>query len=353
MNPRHLHAEASRKLGAGSALAYGPLANIERRMLDPPAQAPTLACANAMAELTVTGLYTYPVKSCAGVLQQQALITPRGVALDRDFMLVDEDDDFLSQRKVPELALIRTAIAADAVTLSAPGMPAAEIPLALAPDDGRLVRATVHGKPVAGQLVGEDLDDWFSAFLPAYKHHRRYRLLRVREDLPRYIGERYRLPAASNRVGFADGSAMLLASERSLAQLNDELDEPVPMNRFRPNIVVDGAALEPYAEDHWTELRIGALHAHVVKASDRCVTTDVNQDTAVTGKAVRRALTTRKGVNAYDESNKGVFFAQNLNHVYTPGVSIGVGDAVQVLARSAQPNVHLAARSRGAVPSAR
>lgn len=298
-----------------------------------------------MDQLQVTALYTYPVKSCAGVQLQRAAITPTGIALDREFMLVDEDNDFLSQRKVPELALIRTTINHNSIAIEAPGMPAAEIPLTIEPDDSTLVSATVHEKPVTGQVVSEELNDWFTTFLPAYKHHRRYRLLHVREDLPRYVGERYRRPAASNRVGFADGSAMLLASERSLAALGREMEVPVPIDRFRPNVVVDGPALEPYAEDYWLELLIGRLQAYVTKPSDRCVTTDVDQRTAVTGKAVRRALVTRKGVNAYDHTNTGVFFAQNLNHVYTPGLTINVGDPVQVLARSTRPNVRLSGRA--------
>jgi len=298
-----------------------------------------------MGQLQVTGLYTYPVKSCGGVELRRAELTPTGIALDRQFMLVDEDNDFLSQRKVPEMALIQCGVTTRSITLSAPGMPDAEIPLTMQPDDAVLLAATVHGKQVAGQLVDAQLDEWFSTFLPAYKNQRRYRLLRVREDLPRYISERYRAPTASNRVAFADGSAMLLASERSLAQLNNELDEPVPMNRFRPNIVVDGDGLGPYEEDYWTELVIGSVKVFVTKASDRCVIPDIDQDTAVTGKAVRRALTARRGVNAHDETNKGVFFAQNLNHVFTPGDCINAGDVVQVLRRSAQPNVRFTTRS--------
>jgi hypothetical protein len=300
-----------------------------------------------MRAIRVTGLNTYPVKSCAGVALEQARVTPRGLELDRDFMVVDEDDDFLSQRKVPELALIVPKIGETSITLTAPGMNSVEVPLCVERDDDKLVIATVHGKPVAGQLAREDLNEWFTDFLPRYKQHKRFRLLHVRDDTPRYITERYRRPEASNQVGFADGSSMLLATEPSLAQLNSEMDEPVPMNRFRPNIVVAGEGLAPYDEDFWTQIRIGALAAFVVKASDRCVTTDVDQDTAVTGKAVRRALLTRKGANAYDESNKGVFFAQNLNHVYTPGVTVSVGDTVQVIERSTETNVRLSA---GPVP---
>ena len=293
-----------------------------------------------MSAITVTGLNVYPFKSCAGIRLDEARLTPSGFEHDRQYMLVDDDDDFVSQRKVPELALIVPALSEASITLAAPGMPDVEVPLEIEPDDERLVVATVHDKPVAGQVVGEELNEWFTTFLPRHKQHRRFRLLRVREDLPRYISERYRRPEASNRVGFADGHPLLLATEPSLARLNEET-EPVPMNRFRPNIVVDGAGLAQYDEDFWRHVTIGELTAFVVKASDRCVTTDVDQDTAVTGKAVRRALTTRRGVNAQDETNTGVFFAQNLNHVYEPGVTIRVGDTLRVLARSSEPNVRL------------
>ncbi|HTU77876.1 MAG TPA: MOSC N-terminal beta barrel domain-containing protein [Solirubrobacteraceae bacterium] len=297
-----------------------------------------------MHGITVTGLAIYPVKSCAAIDVQEARVTPRGLELDRDFMLVADDGHFMSQRRVPELALIVPRIGETSITLTAPGIERVEIPLELEHRDEDLVAATVHEKPVVGQLVSEELNDWFTTFLPRYRQNTRFRLLRVRDDAPRYVAERYHKPAASNQLGFADGSAMLLASERSLAALNTEMDEPAPMNRFRPNIVIDGERLAPYDEDFWEELQIGSLEAFVVKASDRCVIPDVDQRTAVTGKAVRRALMSRKGVNAHDESNTGVFFAQNLNHVYAPGASVKVGDPVRVLSRSAQPNVVLRKR---------
>jgi uncharacterized protein YcbX len=294
-----------------------------------------------MSAITVTGLNVYPFKSCRGIQLQEAQITPNGFEHDRQFMLVDDDNDFVTQRKVPELALITPTLGEASIILAAPGMADVEVPLEIEPNDEQLVVATVHEKPVAGQVVGEDLNEWFTTFLPRYKQHRRFRLLRVREDRPRYITDRYQRPDASNRVGFADGHPLLLATEPSLVRLNEELEEPVPMNRFRPNIVVDGEGLTAYDEDFWTQVRIGELAAYVVKASDRCVTTDVDQDTAVTGKTVRRALTTRKGVNAHDESNTGVFFAQNLNHLYTPGVSVRLGDQLRVVERSREPNVRL------------
>jgi len=291
--------------------------------------------------ITVTGLHAYPVKSCAGISFAEADISPRGLRHDRDFMIVGEDHAFISQRQVPELALIVPTLGPGAMTLTAPGMTPIQIALEGEPDEGALVNATVHGNPVVGQHVGGELDDWFTSFLPAYRENRRYRFLRVRADMPRRIKELYRLPDASNQIGFADGQPILLATEPSLARLNEEMSEPVPMNRFRPNIVVDGPGLPAYDEDHWIELRIGAMTAFVVKACDRCAIPDVDQDTAQTGKEVRRALTTRRGVNAHDETNRGVFFAQNLNHVPAPGLTIRVGDPVAVVSRSAEPNVVL------------
>jgi uncharacterized protein len=294
-----------------------------------------------MGVITVTGLYTYPIKSCAGVSLARARVTPRGLEHDRDFMVVDDHGSFVSQRQVPEMALIVPRIGTGSIVLSASGMPDAEVPLEVERDDAQRIDATVHGHPVTGQVLSRALDDWFTAFLPRYKDNRRFRLVQVREDAPRYIAERYRQAEASNQVGFADGHSILLATEPSLAELNREMDEPVPMNRFRPNVVVDGENLAPYDEDFWTQLHIGALTAFVVKGCDRCAIPDVDQNTAVVGKAVRRALTTRRGANAHDESNTGVFFAQNLTHAYEPGLTVTVGDRVRVARRSAEANVVL------------
>jgi uncharacterized protein YcbX len=168
----------------------------------------------------------------------------------------------------------------------------------------------------------------------------------VLEREARPVGGRYRREDASNVLGFADSQPLLLASERSLAALNALMDTPVPMNRFRPNIVVDGPELEAYDEDHWTHVRLGELRAYVVKGCDRCAIPDVDQETAMTGKEVRRALVARRGVNAHDISNKGVFFAQNLNHVFAPGTTVRVGDPVQVLECREAPNVFITSAPR-------
>jgi uncharacterized protein YcbX len=233
------------------------------------------------------------------------------------------------------------SVGADALTLSAPGMEALRVPLRAGAGDPAPIDATVHGHAVIGQPVSAEADAWFTRFLPRHKENRGFRLLRVCEEQPRAISERYREPGASNEIGFADGQPILLATEPSLARLNTELAEPVPMNRFRPNIVIDGPGLHAYEEDYWTRIRVGAMDAFVVKGCDRCAIPDVDQATAATGKAVRRALLTRRGLNAHDETNGGVFFAQNINHVPSPGLRLSVGDIVTVLARATHPNVIL------------
>jgi len=297
----------------------------------------------AGAAIEITGLHTYPIKSCAGSALTEAAVTRRGLEHDRDYMLIDDECRFVSQRTEPRLALVRPTLGVDVLTVSAPGMEEIEIPLAIAADDDLLVEAAVHGKLVVGQRVGAEYDNWFMRFLADGRSLGTVRLLRVRADAPRPVGDRYQRGDAANQVGFADGQPILLASEASLEALNAEMETPVPMNRFRPNIVVAGPALPPFDEDYWIEVGLGALRAYVVKGCDRCAIPDVDQRTAITGKAVRRALTGRRGVNAYDATNKGVFFAQNLNHAYAPGITVRVGDNVEVINRGAQPNVELRA----------
>ena len=295
--------------------------------------------------VSVTGLHTYPVKSCAGVALTAGA---HDAARDRARPGLHAGRRRQRLRLAAQGPRARARAADDRRALDHPvRRPAwrpSMLPLDIEPDDNRLLTATVHGRPVASQLMDDELCDWFTTFLPPYKQNRRFRLVHVRADVPGYIKDRYRREDASNQVGFADGNAMLLASEPSLAALNAHLDEPVPMNRFRPNIVVGGNDLAPYDEDHWTEVRLGALAAYVVKGCDRCSIPDTDQRTATVGKAVRVALRTRRGVNAHDPANTGVFFAQNLNHVYAPGTVVALGDCVRVIARSATPNVVIEAR---------
>lgn len=291
--------------------------------------------------IEVKSLHTYPLKSGAAVDVLESAVTLTGLEHDRNYMLVDDRGNYLSQRQIPELALVVPTIGETAITLSAPGVEDVDVPLELDPDDEELILTTVHGNPIYGQVVSQDVNAWFEEALPSYKQNTGYRLVKSREDKPRYIDDRYHKPGATNQVGFADSKSILVASLASLAALSTERGEPIPMDRFRPNIVVGGEGLPAYDEDYWQRIKVGNMSAFVVKACDRCVIPDTDQQTAEVGKDVRVALVSRRGVNVYDETNKGVFFAQNLNHVYEPGLRIAVGQTLEVIERGTEPNLVL------------
>ena len=269
-----------------------------------------------MTTATLTGIVVYPLKSAAGVAVSRARVERQGLALDRRWMLVDEEGMFLSQRSEPRLALIRIEIGTDRLTVSAPGMPALELDLDPARDDTLPVH--LWGDDVAATRIGADEDGWFRAFLG-----RRVRLVHVPDEHLRQVDPEF--ARQGDLVGFADGYPFLLASESSLAALNERLDEPLPMNRFRPNLIVRGA--EPWAEDGWDRIRMGDIVFHVVKPCARCSITTVDQDTGARGKEPLRTLARFRRVG-----NK-VMFAQNLVHDATG--TIEVGSRVEIWPREA------------------
>ncbi len=276
--------------------------------------------------LRVTALNVYPVKSCAGTPLQTAELGRRGILHDREFMVVDPDRRFLTQREHPRLALIRPTRSDATLTLHAPGMS----PLVLEPADGDRLLASIWRDCVMAADQGDRAAEWLSEYLGA-----RCRLVRQPDDVVRSVDPAFATTAA-DEVGFADGYPVLLISEESLIDLNSRLEEPLPMNRFRPNIVVSGTT-QPYAEDTWAEIRIGALGFSVVKASARCVTTTTDQSTAERGREPLATLATYRNVA------RGVLFGQNLIHS-SPG-RIAVGDTLEVI-RTATPPQFLATASR-------
>lgn len=264
--------------------------------------------------ITVSGLYVYPIKSCGGTVLDQADVGPRGIEHDREFMVVDAATGlFLTQRELPRMALIRPEIAGAVLHLRAPGMPDLAIQTVPAGEERDVIvwrdrcRAVDQGAEVAG---------WLSEFLRTP-----CRLVRMAEDYVRHVDPAYAVDPA-DQVGFADGYPFLLISEESLDDLNSRLPEPLPMNRFRPNIVVAGGGA-PYMEDRWRRLAIGTLTMHIVKACARCTITTTDQDT---GARAREPLATLAG---YRRVERGVLFGQNVIH--RGSGTIRCGDPVSVL----------------------
>lgn len=265
--------------------------------------------------MIVSQLNIYPVKSCGGIALARAEIGATGFVNDRRWLVVDEDWSFLTQREIARMALIHTAVDAQCLRLTAPDAGAFEIPV---DQPGKRVEVSIWKDSGVGAVdQGDAASGWLSDALK-----RTVRLVRFADDYVRQVDQQY-APRPGDQVGFADAYPFLIVSEESLADLNTRLDEPLPMNRFRPNIVVRGAA-QPYDEDEWRSIRIGGMIFDLVKPCARCAITTTNQTTAARGKEPLRTLAT------YRQGPKGSpLFGQNAIH-RSPG-AISVGDAVDVL----------------------
>jgi MOSC domain-containing protein len=258
------------------------------------------------AALRLTGLHVYPIKSAAGLAPAAWEIDGFGLRYDRRWMVINPAGQMISQRTHPRLALVRPAIGDGTLRIETAGMPALELPLAPAP--AVTTPATIWGDTCAAVWTGERAARWFSDVLEADCS-----LVYMPETTVRPADTTYAPPG--HRVSFADGFAFLLISEESLADLNGRMPAPLPMNRFRPNLVIAGGA--PFGEDALGSFRIGALRFRVVKPCDRCVLTTTDQATAERGLEPLRTLAT------YRRRDGKVYFGQNVVHEGTGRVAVG------------------------------
>ena len=262
----------------------------------------------------VSALNVYPVKSCAGIALQQAEVGRRGILYDREWMVVQAATGlFLTQREYPRMALIKTALTDSALQLSMDGTEAVTVPFE---HDGPRREVVVWRSTCDAIDQGDAVAAWLSDTLdfPC-------RLVRMAPEHVRHINPAFaRRP--DDQTGFADGYPFLLIGQASLDDLNSRLPAPLPMNRFRPNIVVEGSA--PYAEDGWRRIQVSELGMDSAKPCVRCPIPTTDQETAMVGKEPLTTLAT------YRRVPDGVIFGMNLIHD-GPG-ELRVGDSVQVLA---------------------
>jgi uncharacterized protein YcbX len=273
---------------------------------------------NEMAVVRVSALYTYPIKSCAGLSHEQIMLGSRGLLHDREWMVVDAGGTFITQREIPRMALITPAPDSIGMTVNAPGMPTLRVVFFSSERERHQI--TVWRYQGEAEDAGDEAAAWFSAFLGVPAH-----LVRMPEDVKRLTSTDYTDEAGE--VSFADGYPLLFISKASLADLNDRLVErgkaPVPMNRFRPNVVISGCG--PYGEDNWKQVTIAGIRFDVVKPCARCVITTVDQSVGASPD-VREPLATlatyRRGANG------GAMFGQNVIHRGTGTIS--VGDKIEI-----------------------
>lgn len=271
--------------------------------------------------MELTRIYRYPIKSCRRDELQQAEVEPWGLAGDRRWMVIDEDGVQLTAREQNRLLLVSVELDGTGLRLRAPGQPALTVK---APDGSNLVPVHIWKSDVDAALPSDDAHRWFSLLLG-----QPVRLVYLDDPLRRRPNPVF--SRAEDRVSFADGYPLLLASEDSLAALNDWIAEgpradegPLPMTRFRPNVVVRGAPA--WAEDGWRRLRIGDVTFRAVKGCDRCVMTMIDPETLTRTKEPIATLA------RYRRWDGETWFGMNLiPDGPAPGATLRVGDPVEII----------------------
>jgi uncharacterized protein YcbX len=267
----------------------------------------------------LTEINRFPVKSCRGESVDSAIVEPWGLAGDRRWMLVDDDGVVITAREANRLVLVHPEITETGLRVTAPDLPVLDVPF---PDPRAQTPVELWSSRLTAAAADGEADAWFSKAMGCSAHL-------VYLDDPRRRPTSSSFSEPGDRVSFADGYPLLLATQESLAALNDvvleasgDAGEPLPMTRFRPNVVVAG--VEPWAEDDWRRIRIGDAVFRAVKGCARCVLTTIDPDTALRGKEPIRSLAR---IRRWDGAT---WFGINLVPD-TYDVTIRVGDDLEVL----------------------
>jgi len=274
----------------------------------------------ASIHIYVASIHIYPVKSCHRVDTDRAVVQPWGLAGDRRFMVVDTDGARVTQREAPALTgVVPSPLPDGGVRLSARDLPDLEVPPPVAPP----VPVSVGGSTFPATPAGDEADAWFTKVLG-----RPVRLVWLDDPTRRRVNPAYGRPF--DVVTFADAHPLLVTNAASLDMLNRWLREagspegPLPMDRFRPSVVVSGAP--PWAEDGWLgrRLRVGAVTFRVAKPCGRCVVTTTDQETGRRGTEPLRTLARHRSIDGR------LVFGVLLNPD-PPYGEIAVGDPVTVV----------------------
>ncbi|KAE8700177.1 malate dehydrogenase [Hibiscus syriacus] len=291
------------------------------------------------ADAKISSIFIYPIKSCRGISVPQAPLNPTGFRWDRQWLVVNEKGRAYTQRVQPKLALVEVNLPKEAFSegweptknsymeIKAPGMGLLKISLCKPP----LVADGVSVWEWSGSALdeGDEASKWFTDYLG--KPSRMVRFNAASETRP--VDPDY---APGHFIMFSDQYPFMLISQESLDALNKLLKEPVPVNRFRPNILVAGC--EPFSEDLWTEIKISQFSFQGVKLCSRCKVPTINQDTAVAGPEPNETLMKVRSdkVLRLDKKQQGkIYFGQNLvcKESVTAGKAkmVKVGDPIHVI----------------------
>lgn len=259
-------------------------------------------------------IYIYPIKSLGGFRVDYANLEEKGFQYDRRWMLVDKEGKFLTQRKHSKMALFQVEISGQELIVTRKDQPENKIYIPMKPTTEVVMPVQVWDDEVLGQLVDIGVSEWFS------------KELKIECDLvlfPEYAIRKLKPQYAVNNesVSYADGMPYLLIGQSSLDDLNTKLENEIGMERFRPNLVISGAAA--FEEDNWEKIKIGDSEFKISKPCARCVMTTIDQQTAQKGQEPLKTLAT------YRLENKKILFGQNLIHL--KGAKVQVGDNVEII----------------------
>jgi len=255
----------------------------------------------------ISGIWIYPVKSLGGIRMPSAKVLPKGLEHDRRWMLVDEQQRFMTQREYPAMALFRPEYANSGFNIQYD----ADTILLPFEASSQEITATVWNDKVRVLEVSPQHSEWFTKKLGA-----NCKLVAFPENNQRNIDITY--AHNGEQVSLADGYPVLIIGQASLDDLNSRLDKPVPMDRFRPNLVFTGG--EPYEEDSWKDFSIGNCRMAGIKPCGRCTIPTLDQQT---GQKGTEPLVT---LSSYRRQNNKVLFGQNL--VPLSGGIISEGDII-------------------------
>ncbi|BAQ62461.1 flavodoxin reductases (ferredoxin-NADPH reductases) family 1 [Geminocystis sp. NIES-3708] len=276
--------------------------------------------------MKVSGIFLYPIKSCQGISLKKALITPKGLRYfsdsniyDRQFMLVDDQGKFLTQRQYPELATIKVKINNNSLDLSSEYDNIS--PFQLIPSNTKKnIKVKVWSDHTMAIDQGDEVANWFKN---ALKIDISCRLVQQSDEYIRVINSRYST-RENQPVSFADGFPFLLTNTASLEALNQRLKNKysseqfqVSMDRFRPNIVVESEF--SFMEDTWQKIAIGEVNFSVVKSCSRCIITTTDQKTGKTNPEKEPLLT----LSNFRNTTEGIMFGQNLIAINDGIIEIG------------------------------
>jgi uncharacterized protein len=247
-------------------------------------------------DYTLSNIYIYPIKSLGGISLDSSFAEKRGLKYDRRYLLVDKTGVFLTQRQLPQMALLKLSFLENSFQVHDIKNNVKTI-IPFKAESNEKIEVQIWKDKCSAIKVNHTINEWFSDALGI-----NCSLVYMPDNERRFIEKKY--IQDNHTVSFADAYPYLIIGQSSLDNLNSKLEIPVPINRFRPNLVFTGG--NPFEEDSWKRFKIGTAHLQAVKPCARCIITTTDQQTAERGKEPLRTL------SQYRKINEKVMFGMNV-----------------------------------------